>query len=397
MARILVIDDEKIIRERLRNNLVLDDYEVSIAADGRKGLTLFDRELPQIVLVDMKMPGIDGIDVLRSIKKKSKNTEVIIITGHGGIETAIEALREGAFSYIQKPIEYDELLIDIEKALQKQEMQRELDKHVRDLEAKTRELEASNEELKRTSAQLVQSEKLSALGKLTAGVAHELNQPLTGISYSARNMRSKLETGILDIGRQMRGVDVIQEQVRRMAKIIKHLGMFGRPSKLVLEKSDINEIVRNAVMLVGTQLKVDNVELVQMLSENRPSADADAHMLEQVLINLLTNARDAVSGRTQPRITVRTCIDGDGRNAFIEVSDNGCGIPRENMDSLFEPFFTTKEPGMGTGLGLSICYGIVKSHGGEIQVESREGKGTTFRVIVPLLRNNKQETDHGQG
>ncbi|MFC1461974.1 ATP-binding protein [Verrucomicrobiota bacterium] len=395
MASILVIDDEKIIRERLRNNLVLDDYEVSIAADGKKGLSLFDKKLPQIVLVDVRMPGMDGIDVLRSIKEKSKEAEVIIITGHGGVETAIEALREGAFSYIQKPIEYDELLIDIEKALEKQEMQRKLDKHVRDLEAKTRELEASNEELKKTSAQLVQSEKLSALGKLTAGVAHELNQPLTGINYSAKNMRKKLGTGVLEIGRQIRGVDAIHEQVARMARIIRHLGMFGRPSKLVLQVSDINEIVRNAVMLVGTQLKVDNVELVQALSEVSPRIDADPHMLEQVVINLLTNARDAVSGRKKPRITLKTYEDAGDKNTCIEVTDNGCGIPKEDVDRLFEPFFTTKEQGMGTGLGLSICYGIVKSHRGDIQVESQKGKGTTFRIVLPLLRNKEQESDHG--
>ena len=135
MAKILVIDDEKIIRERLTSLLELDDYETFTAENGRKGLEVFDQEKPEIALVDIKMPGMDGIEVLRKIKEKSAETEVIIITGHGGVDTAIEALKEGAFSYIQKPVEYDELEIDVKRVLEKQEIQRRLNEYVHNLEA----------------------------------------------------------------------------------------------------------------------------------------------------------------------------------------------------------------------------------------------------------------------
>ena len=144
MAKILVIDDEKIIRERLKRLLELDNYETFTAEDGRKGLEIFDKEKPEILLVDIKMPGMDGIEVLSKIKEKSKETEVIIITGHGGVDTAIQAMRQGAFHYTLKPIEYDELEIDIKRALEKQEMQRKLDEYVHNLEEaveeRTREL-----------------------------------------------------------------------------------------------------------------------------------------------------------------------------------------------------------------------------------------------------------------
>ncbi len=122
-----MIDDEKIIRERLKKLLELDDYETFTAGDGEEGLKIFNEEKPEIALVDIKMPGLDGIEVLRKIREDAEETQVILITGHGGVETAIQALKEGAFGYIQKPIDYDELEVEIKRALEKQEMQRKLD------------------------------------------------------------------------------------------------------------------------------------------------------------------------------------------------------------------------------------------------------------------------------
>lgn len=141
MAKLLVIDDEKIIRERLKKLLDLDGHRTYTAEDGQKGLEIFHKEKPEIVLVDIKMPGMDGIEVLKKIKEQAKVTEVIIITGHGGVDTAIQALREGAFGYIQKPIEYDELEIEIKRALEKQEMEKRLDEYVHNIEVAYAELD----------------------------------------------------------------------------------------------------------------------------------------------------------------------------------------------------------------------------------------------------------------
>ncbi len=139
MTKVLVIDDEKIIRERLKKLLELDDYETFTAGDGEEGLKIFNEEKPEIALVDIKMPGMDGIEVLRKIREDTEETQVILITGHGGVETAIQALKEGAFGYIQKPIEYDELEIEIKKALEKQGMQRKLDEYVDNLKKAVKE------------------------------------------------------------------------------------------------------------------------------------------------------------------------------------------------------------------------------------------------------------------
>ena len=147
MAKILVIDDEEIIRERMKKLLILDDYETFAAGDGEKGLEVFEKEKPDIALIDIKMPGMDGIEVLKKIKESAEETEVIMITGHGGVETAVTAIRAGAFGYIQKPVEYDELVIEIKKALEKQEMQKSLDEHVHNLELAHAELESLYQQL----------------------------------------------------------------------------------------------------------------------------------------------------------------------------------------------------------------------------------------------------------
>jgi serine phosphatase RsbU (regulator of sigma subunit) len=149
MAKILLIDDEEIIRERMTGLLELDDYETFSAEDGSTGLEIFEKEKPEIALVDIKMPGMDGIEVLKRIKEKAKETEVIIITGHGGVDTAIQAIREGAFSYVQKPIEYDELAIEIKRALERQEIKKRLDEHVDNLERANAELESLYQQLAR--------------------------------------------------------------------------------------------------------------------------------------------------------------------------------------------------------------------------------------------------------
>ena len=149
MAKILLIDDEALIRDRMKKLLTLDDYEAFTAEDGKKGLEVFKKEKPDIVLLDIKMPGIDGIEVLKKIREQPEKTEIIMITGHGGVETAVEAIRAGAFGYIQKPVEYDELIIEIKRALEKQEMQRKLNEHVKNLELANAELEGLYEQLQR--------------------------------------------------------------------------------------------------------------------------------------------------------------------------------------------------------------------------------------------------------
>ncbi len=239
--------------------------------------------------------------------------------------------------------------------------------------------------------QLIQASKMATLGEMATGVAHELNQPLsvikTASSYLIRKVRRKEEIKY-DILRTM--AEEIGSHVDRASKIINHMREFGRKSEVKREGVQVNVALNRALEIFSQQLKLREIEVVKELQENLPPVMANANRLEQVFINLLINARDAIEekwGRVDrkdaaKRIVVKThLIDGFVK---IEISDTGRGIPKSQVDKIFEPFFTTKEVGRGTGLGLSISYGIVQDYDGTIEVKTREGQGSTFIIRFPV-------------
>ncbi len=372
MTKILVIDDEKIIRERLKRLLELDGYEVAAAEDGARGLEVFEKLRPEVALVDIKMPGVGGIEVLERMRKASPDTEVILITGHGGVETAIQALRKGAFDYITKPIDYDELTIGIQKALAKREMERKLAEHVKGLEA-------ANRRIKETQSQLIQSEKMAALGQLAAGVAHEINNPLTAISMNAAFL---LERGGGD-EKQTRKLKTIEREADRAAAIVRSLLKFSRKHEVEKrERVQLNQVIEDVLGPIEHQFALDNIQIVRAFDEGLPPISVNENQIRQVLLNLLNNARDAMG--KGGKITLGTSVrEGKKREHVVEVRDTGKGIAAEDLGRLFMPFFSTKEAGKGVGLGLYITRSIIADHGGEIDVESRVGEGTTFRVRLP--------------
>ncbi len=234
-------------------------------------------------------------------------------------------------------------------------------------------------DLKAVQARLLESEKLSALGMLVSGVAHELNNPLTSVIGYAQLLLEKDPDA--DRKRMLGRVD---SEASRARRIVQNLLTFARNHKTEKKPTDINAVLDQVLDLRAYELRVENIELVRRLSPGLSLVLADPHQIHQVLLNLLTNAEHAV--RAVPRrgrITVET-TEREGR-VRLAVTDNGQGIAAENLGKLFVPFFTTKEVGQGTGLGLSICYGIVREHGGRIHVESREGEGASFVVELPAV------------
>jgi PAS domain S-box-containing protein len=256
-----------------------------------------------------------------------------------------------------------------------------------------KELEKANRELKEATMQLVQSEKLSALGELTAGVAHELNQPLNGIKIICQSLLRDIEKNRLeeeDVGNDL--TDIVN-QVNKMAEIIDHMRIYarhteGEPNQMV----DVNSVIEGPFKLLDQQLKTHNIEVVRELAVDLPKVHGDPIRLEQVLMNLITNARYALDGcgKENKRIEIRTYKANNHGSATenstvaVEVKDNGGGIPDHLREKIFQPFFTTKDPGQGTGLGLSVSSKIIEEHKGRIEVESEVGRGTTFRVILPI-------------
>lgn len=247
----------------------------------------------------------------------------------------------------------------------------------------------------RAKQQLVQASKMATLGEMSTGIAHELNQPLSVIKTASSFLLSRAEKGesIKDeILRLM--LEEIDIHVDRASGIINHIREFGRRSEAKKEEVKVNVALQRALEIFSQQLKLRRIEVFRDLDENLPPIMADLNRLEQVFINLLINARDAIEEKREKlqdmcsieRITVST--KACGGVVRIEISDTGIGIPDALLDRIFEPFFTTKEVGKGTGLGLSISYGIVQDYRGTLQVETEENKGSTFIVQFPIQVNS---------
>jgi two-component system NtrC family sensor kinase len=227
-----------------------------------------------------------------------------------------------------------------------------------------------------TRQQIGRSEQLASVGRLAAGVAHEINNPLTGVLAFADLLRTKENMDAQD----REDLDLIVRETKRAREIVKGLLDFARETPQVKTQVDINDLVRQTLKLLGKREAFQSIYLLEDLTEPLPTVHGDKNQLQQVLVNLSINACEAMpQGGTLMVSTA--CADG---RIVIKVADTGCGISREHLDKIFEPFFTTKPVGKGTGLGLSVTHGIVQQHGGTLEVESGAGKGTTFTVTLPL-------------
>jgi signal transduction histidine kinase/ActR/RegA family two-component response regulator len=240
------------------------------------------------------------------------------------------------------------------------------------------QLEKTVETLKTTQNQLIQSEKLSGIGEFVAGVAHELNNPLTSVMGFAELLQQS------DMAEQQRRyLDVIAKSAKRCQKIVASLLSFARRHAPERKVVCVNEIVESAVEILQYQMRTSNIEVITQLDPNLPATEVDSHQMQQVFLNIINNARQAMEGRPTKGLLRVTTESSDGKVRII-IQDNGPGIPPENITKIFNPFFTTKEVGKGTGLGLSLCYGLVSEHGGTITPSSEPGQGATFTIELPV-------------
>ncbi|TMG01345.1 MAG: GHKL domain-containing protein [Chloroflexi bacterium] len=250
-----------------------------------------------------------------------------------------------------------------------------------DLRDTTEEIRRREQELRDKQEQLVQTAKLATIGELTTGVAHELNDPLNNIGLYIGNVLDLMVLETWDSERIERDLGRAKQQVAKATEIINHLRTFGRAAPRQREPVEINGVIESSVSLFSEQFRLREVELVLELAAENPSVLGNPIQLEQVLLNLLNNARDAVAGSDEKRIRVSSRV-GQGW-VRVMVQDSGPGVPKELEERIFDPFFTTKEVGQGTGLGLSIVYGIVNDHEGQIYLD-RTTQGARFVMELPL-------------
>ena len=259
----------------------------------------------------------------------------------------------------------------------------------RTLEQKVKE---ATKELHKAQAESARSEKLASVGLLAAGIAHELNNPLTGVLTFAHLVRKNLP----DDSRDAEDLDLVIRETKRCAMIIRRLLDFSREKTPEKAYGDLNTIIEETLKLIEQPAQVENIEIITDLDETLPSVWLDENLIKQVIMNMLVNARHAIDDGGTITIKTRLCKDGEctdsitdvGDMVEITITDTGCGIPERDLQKVFDPFFTTKDVGKGTGLGLSVSYGTVESHRGTIEVDSVEGEGTEFRIYLAVNKKN---------
>jgi C4-dicarboxylate-specific signal transduction histidine kinase len=430
---VLFVEDEDVLRAIYER--ILDKYvaRLFVAENGKEGLSLFREHKPDLIITDIQMPVMDGLEMIEHIRQEDRKVRLVILSAYGEAEYFMDAIKIGVNSFLIKPVETKKLTtliqelsegILLERELRDQELKRlkaednlrklneELERRIEertiDLQKEIKEkIQAEKQlkelllnlekrvkdELKKRQKQqqlLIQKSKLESIGELAAGMAHEINQPLGSISMGLDNILFKYSNDSESREYVVNKLNSLFEDIERIRQIINHVRVFSRDQQLAMQdKVELNHIVNSALSMVKAQYQSHNVEVELDLEDQDCLTQGNKFRIEQVLLNLLSNAKHAVDKRAgslqedsfKKRIKVSSYIE-NLHVGFI-VKDNGVGISKGDMDNIFDPFFTTKDVEEGTGLGLSISYGIVKEMKGEITIESKLNSYTEVKVVFP--------------
>ncbi|MGD8562936.1 MAG: hybrid sensor histidine kinase/response regulator [Desulfarculaceae bacterium] len=368
-VKVLLVDDEAEFRQILARRLERRGFAVDQAGSGAEALAALASSPGALVVADVKMPGMDGLELLQRIKAGYPDIEVILLTGRATVDDGVAGLKAGAFDYLTKPVEAEHLASKLRQAAERAQSRRE------------REREAAYR--LQMADRLAAAERLASLGTLAAGVAHEINNPLAIIKEAAGWLARRLakNPGLAPETRQDAelALEKIEAGVDRARRITHQLLGFARKSEWDIRELDAARILSEAVELVRPVAAQHGVELESQIGVNGLALWADPQGLRQILVNLLTNAVQAspLGGK------VTAGVGAAGDEAVFTVTDQGPGIPQESRARIFEPFYTTKAPDQGAGLGLSVCQGLAGRMGGRLEVDSQVGAGATFRLAIP--------------
>ena len=376
----LVVDDERIARQVAQRILEAEGYRVSTACSGEEGLELFARGRFELVVSDVNMPGIDGLEMIRRILATDPDVACVVMTVLSGQQVAVEAGKAGAQGFLHKPFKAEELLQAATRSLRLR--QQLLRSH--QLEA---ELQQSKTQFHDLEHSFLDAEKLSVLGQLAPHIAHEIKNPLQLISGHAELARHWLDDPSPE-GRQelAEHLDAILPAVARIEAMTRQMFELGKPqgAQAQVEEVDLPAELQAILEEFKHLGAVKHCQVERDFHPDLPFIYADRPQLQQVFRNLILNAAQAMEDRQERRLVVGAHPAARAGFVRVEVSDTGGGIPAELRERIFEPFFTTKPQGKGTGLGLAIVKNVVEWHQGRIQVHSRVGEGTIFRVSLPV-------------
>jgi signal transduction histidine kinase len=373
---ILLVDDEPDIRDVL--SLTLSDMgcQVYEAENGDEALRIFKDVQPSMVMTDIKMPGMDGIELLQKIKHENPETEVIMITGHGDMDLAIRSLKNEATDFVTKPINVDALEIAVKRAKDKIITRKKLHEYTESLEKLVHE---------KTELQ----SHLSSLGLMIGSISHGIKGLLTGLdggiyildSGFAKNNEVQIKEGW----------DVVKLTVERIRKMVMDILFCAKERELRLERIDVRNFVEEIVKELEPKMKNQNIQFKNDFGANLGELEVDVTYLHSALLNILENATDAcLRNKTKKLHKITFVARNHGEKIIFEITDNGIGMDGETQDKIFTPFFSSKGTN-GTGLGLFIANTSIEQHGGEVNVKSKVGQGTLFQIKIPRNARIKPE------
>ncbi len=384
--KILITDDEEVIVELATLLLKKRGFEVLSAYNGEECLRLVNEHQPALVLLDYMMPIMNGLDTLKQIRSKFPDTYVIMFTGKGSEEVAVELMKAGAADYLQKPFANQNLQDRIDSVLQVREVEIENRQLLKEREFLQREIEEWNRELEQRVLQksreleqahkeIIASEKLAALGHIAAGMAHEVRNPLNSINLFAQILQSDPQ---LDAENQ-EYIQKISQEVERIDNILVQMLAASTSEDKKQSWVDIGAVIDRVLADLMVKICSQGVEVELEADPQVPQIQADPLEIEQIFTNLIGNALfEMPEGGT-----LKISLSSDAEKLLVKVADSGPGIPQENLSRIFDPFFTTKEK--GTGFGLSVVLRVVNGCGGKVRAENLPHAGACFSLELPLL------------
>ncbi len=354
-VKILIADDEEIIRELLCRVLSRQGYEVELAEDGASALEKIRNNNFDMVICDLKMPIMDGMTLIRNVKRIDDDILIMVITGYATVETAKDAIKCGCYDYITKPFDAEELGLIVKRALEGRRLAIEK---------------------QRLQENVSRAERLTSLGQMAASMAHEINTTLTSIKLFMEMLQPKIGHDKASLGNLL----VILGEIERTENLIERFLNFAKPQEMRVKTVNINEIINKSLELLRYRFDRQNIQINKEFDISVPDILCDPSKMEIALLNIFMNSIEAMP--EGGRLNIKTAVTQD--ELLIFISDNGNGISRDNLRRIFEPFFTTKPDGMG--LGLSIVKRIIEECKGRIFITTEEDSGTDVKIELAIKR-----------
>ncbi len=397
-GKILIIDDERFVRESMADYLADSGFEVIEAENGKQGLEKLDAQNPDLVFCDLLMPVMSGLDVLSAVAERKQETPVIIVSGAGSISDTVEAMKRGAWDYIIKPVhDMNVLVLAVNKALERKRLLNETNRYQQELEKANKELNLSLETLELTRDQLVQSEKMAALGELVAGVAHEINTPV-GIGVTAASFleaktkeigkayesgqlkRGQLEDYLYAAKEAARSILINMERAAELISSFKQVAV--DQSTQIKRVFSLKEYINEVLVSLGPRYRKTG-HRIEVACDAQIRLNSYPGAVYQILNNLITNSlvhgfKDMDKGQIHIRATA------DGGMVHLVYQDNGCGMTKDQQEKAFDPFYTTTRGKGGAGLGMSVVFNLVtRTLNGKVALETGRQKGICLTMTFP--------------